>query len=287
MEKFMIPGAGGILERSVGGVKYILLQERHKKEAPMEEGLIEIPAGKIREFESIYDCLRREIKEETGLDVVHIEGEEDSIIYESNGYKVISYEPFASSQNIEGTYPIMVQTFICQVQGELVPGTNETRSLRWVSIDELKELLESRPGRFYPMHVNTLRKYIGMNVKTAALTLWRCRMAKYETVITGDFKTVVEHLDNDIMKSGLTMNLVDESNYTIGDTQIAVRVYDKYFMRNSSRASLSLTVAGHGDKLFISAIGAGGGQGVFFNFSLGAESELIEVVEASLRRYGK
>jgi hypothetical protein len=57
-----------------------------------------------------------------------------------------------------------------------------------------------------------------------------------------------------------------------------------FVQRNSSRASLSLTVAGHGDTLFISAIGAGGGQGVFFNFSLGAESELVAVVEASVKR---
>jgi hypothetical protein len=80
------------------------------------------------------------------------------------------------------------------------------------------------------------------------------------------------------------MNLVDESNYSSGDTRIAVRVYDKYFMRNKNRASLSLTIAGHGNQIFISAIGAGGGQGVLFNFSLGAEEQMVDVVRKCIER---
>ena len=164
-EKFTMPGAGGIIEKSIGGVKHILVQERCKHDAPLEKGLIEIPAGKIREFENIYDCLRREIKEETGLEVVEIEGETSSLIFESNGYKVLSYEPFASSQNIEGTYPIMVQTFICKVKGDLVASTNETRFLRWVSLEELENTLENHCNCLYPMHVNTLRKYLKLRRK--------------------------------------------------------------------------------------------------------------------------
>ncbi|MFZ5966974.1 MAG: NUDIX hydrolase [Bacillota bacterium] len=163
MERFMKPGAAGIIERVTEGIKYILVQERYKEDAPLEEGLIEIPAGKIREFENIYDCLRREIKEETGLDVVEIEGEKDSMIIESNGYKVLSYTPFASSQNIEGTYPIMVQAFICRVEGDLLSSSNEAKFLRWISLRELENLLKENWDQFYPMHVNTLKKYLEMN----------------------------------------------------------------------------------------------------------------------------
>jgi hypothetical protein len=107
-------------------------------------------------------------------------------------------------------------------------------------------------------------------------------MAKYEKVMSGQFESVINRLHEDILNSGMTMNLVDESNYTIGDTNIAVRVYDKYFMRNGNRASLSVTVVGHGNDIFVSAIGAGGGQGIIFNFSLGAEDDMVAVVEASI-----
>lgn len=109
-------------------------------------------------------------------------------------------------------------------------------------------------------------------------------MAKYERVIVGQFEKIVSRLQNDIGNSGLTMNLVDESNYTVGDTKIAVRVYDKYFMRNGNRASLSLTVVGHGSNIFISAIGAGGGKGIVFNFSLGAEDDMVAVVRESIEQ---
>ena len=109
-------------------------------------------------------------------------------------------------------------------------------------------------------------------------------MAKYERNVIGQFQEVINRLQNDIDNSGITMNLVDESNYTSGDTNIAVRVYDKYFMRNGNRASLSLTVVGRGNDIFISAIGAGGGQGILFNFSLGAEEDMVAIVRRSVER---
>jgi hypothetical protein len=109
-------------------------------------------------------------------------------------------------------------------------------------------------------------------------------MAKYEKTIIGQFEKVVKHLENYIGNSGISMNLVDESNYTTGDTKIAVRVYDKYFARNGNRASLSLTVAGYGSNIFISAIGAGGGSGIFLNFSLGAEDDMVAIVQESIEQ---
>jgi hypothetical protein len=55
-------------------------------------------------------------------------------------------------------------------------------------------------------------------------------------------------------------------------------------MRNGNRASLSLTVVGFKSNIFISAIGAGGGQGVFFNFSLGVEDDMVEIVQKSIEQ---
>lgn len=160
MELFAIPGVGGIIERNIDGIDYILIQDRCKDDAKLECGLLEIPAGKIREFENIFDCLRREIWEETGLKVTYIKGEDEAIVVESNGYEVLNYTPFSCSQNIQGTYPIMVQTFICNAEGELLNRSNETKNIRWISLIELKKLLESDKNLFYPMHVTTLEKYL-------------------------------------------------------------------------------------------------------------------------------
>lgn len=109
-------------------------------------------------------------------------------------------------------------------------------------------------------------------------------MAKFEKKIIGDFNYVVKKLEQEIIDSAVSMNLVDESNYNVDNMNIAVRVYDKYFMRNGNRASLSLTVVGHDNEIFISAIGAGGGQGIFFNFSLGAEDDMVYVVKSCIEK---
>lgn len=68
--------------------------------------------------------------------------------------------PFSCSQNIDGTYPIMVQIFICKASGKLLKSTNETKNIRWISLKELQHLLETNPKLFYLMHVDTLKKYI-------------------------------------------------------------------------------------------------------------------------------
>lgn len=117
MEQFSIPGAGGIVVKEINGEKNILMQARIKPHAPCEDGLLEIPAGKIRAFESIFDTLKREIMEETGLNVVEILGENQSTIFEGNSYKVINFMPFSCSQNLIGNYPIMVFVCICKIEG--------------------------------------------------------------------------------------------------------------------------------------------------------------------------
>lgn len=160
MEVFAKPAVGGIIEQNIDGIDCILVQERCKEDAKSEYGLLEIPAGKVRAFESIFDCLRREIWEETGLTLTEIQGEKEAKVYEANDYRVIHYEPFSSSQNIIGTYPIMVQIFICHAEGDILKQSNESKNIRWMPVLQLQSILDCEPDSFYPMHVDTLRKYI-------------------------------------------------------------------------------------------------------------------------------
>ena len=160
MEQFSIPGAGGIIVKEINGVKNILTQIRIKPDAPCENGLIEIPAGKNLAFESIFDTLKREIKEETGLDIIEILGENLSTIYEGSSYKVMNFMPFSCSQNLVGDYPVIVFVFICKVKGELLPFSDEAQKYKWTSIAELKQIIANAPQSLYPMHVDTLKKYV-------------------------------------------------------------------------------------------------------------------------------
>ena len=50
-ERFAIPAIGAIVERTINGKKHIIIQERWKENGDETNGLYELPAGKIREYE--------------------------------------------------------------------------------------------------------------------------------------------------------------------------------------------------------------------------------------------
>lgn len=111
-------------------------------------------------------------------------------------------------------------------------------------------------------------------------------MAKFEFRTIGNFDEIVRALDRAILDSALTMRLVEESLIVCRGARVSVRVYDQYFMRNSSRAALTLSVVEADGEVAISAIGSGGGTGAIFNFSYGAESKMVGVVEDAVRQMG-
>ncbi|WP_207751677.1 NUDIX hydrolase [Clostridium rhizosphaerae] len=160
IEVFAKPAVGAIIEKVSNDKRYILIQDRNKNNDDIETGMIELPAGKIREYENIFDALRREVWEETGLNITEIEGEEAKVCSFDSGYETISYLPFCSTQNLSGGYSIILQTFICHAEGELLKQTNETINIRWALLSEVEAILKTNPEKFYPMHINSLRKYI-------------------------------------------------------------------------------------------------------------------------------
>lgn len=160
MEIFAKPAVGAIIEKSEDGCNYVLVQERQKENGGTENGFLEIPAGKIREYESIFSALRREVWEETGLTVTEIIGEKDTIVSNVKDYKVISFTPFCSTQNLSGGYSLVLQTFVCHAEGTLRAMTNETANIRWVSQEACLQTLTNDINSFYPLHINALKKFL-------------------------------------------------------------------------------------------------------------------------------
>lgn len=111
-------------------------------------------------------------------------------------------------------------------------------------------------------------------------------MAKFQQKISGDIDQIVQSLNKDILSSAMSMESVDRVDVTINGIRSIIIVYDKYYMRNSSRASLTLNVIGDGTEIWVNAIGAGGGNGSIFNFSWGTEEDIISAVESSLHQMG-
>ena len=159
-EVFAIPAVGALIYRIKDNKLNILVQERYKENEIFEKGLLELPAGKIREYEDIFKALKREVEEETGLTVREIIGENNIDTREMGEYTVNSYVPFCCTQNLSGGYSIILQTFLCKVEGKIIPNSNETRNVRWMNVDDIYSSINKKLEAWYPMHINTLFKFI-------------------------------------------------------------------------------------------------------------------------------
>ena len=160
MEKFAIPCVAAIIEKIVNNEKYILIQTRQKEDGAETNGMLEVPAGKIREYENIFRALRREVKEETGLTITKILGEDRQISNLIDGNEVISYTPYCVTQNLSGAYSIILNTFLCEAEGELLAETNESQNIHWIKIEELRRFLKNNPEKIFLLHINALQKYL-------------------------------------------------------------------------------------------------------------------------------
>lgn len=160
-ETFAVPAVGAIIVKRVGDEEFILVQNRQKNNGDGTDGLLEIPAGKIREYENTFEALRREVWEETGLHITTIQGEDVSQFLDVVGNKTIMFSPYCVTQNLSGAYSIILSTFLCEAEGELLKQTNETENIRWMRRDDLKEIVDNSPESIFLMHVHALRKYLG------------------------------------------------------------------------------------------------------------------------------
>lgn len=110
-------------------------------------------------------------------------------------------------------------------------------------------------------------------------------MAKYERRFQGNFSEVLRFCEQTIEEGSTTISLEDQSNYTQGDTSVAVRVYERYSWTGSSRVSLSLTLVGANDELFVSLIASGGSQALVFKINTFGETAFLETISVPLEKY--
>lgn len=156
------PCVGAIIEKTENNERYILIQTRQKEDGNETNGMLEIPAGKIREYEDIFSALRREVLEETGLKITKVYGENDVISNQVGGVTTISFEPYCVTQNLSGAYSIILNTFLCEAEGNLLNHTNETQNIRWEKISNVERLLKEETESVFFMHTNALRKFFNL-----------------------------------------------------------------------------------------------------------------------------
>ncbi len=111
-------------------------------------------------------------------------------------------------------------------------------------------------------------------------------MARLSMKGTGNASEIVSLIINEVQNSAMSAELVDRIKRRFNDISYDLLVFEKYYMRSSNRASLSVCVIGQGGDIIVDAIGAGGGQGVFIRFSWGAEKNFVETIRKILTSRG-
>ena len=107
-------------------------------------------------------------------------------------------------------------------------------------------------------------------------------MAKYEREFCGDFDAALTKIHDAVMNGSYSASYEDGSDYGNGDFRCAVRVYERYSAMGGNRVSLSVTLAGSGDTLFLSAITSGGSQAMFFKVNTWGESAFLDSIRDAL-----
>ena len=110
-------------------------------------------------------------------------------------------------------------------------------------------------------------------------------MAKFECTLRGDFDEALRYFHDGILNGSLSASFEDES-YTMCDgVRCCVRVYERYSYSGGNRLSLTMTLVGDGEELFLSAITSGGSQGMFFKFNTWGEHSFLGAFRELVERY--
>ena len=110
-------------------------------------------------------------------------------------------------------------------------------------------------------------------------------MAKYECELHGDFDETLNYFHKGILEGSMSASYEDERYCQRAGVRCCVRVYERYSMAGGNRLSMTLTLVGDGEDLFLSAITAGGSQGILFKFNTWGEETFLDTLRELAERY--
>lgn len=136
----MFVNVRAIIEKDGLNGKEIVIQKRVKSNE--NKTPYELPGGRLNEYESFVEGLKREVYEETGLNVIKIYGEETKVETDDKNFNVEALKPFAVYQTLVGPVDSLGAYFRCEASGELLSEGDETENIMWISVEELHSSIE-------------------------------------------------------------------------------------------------------------------------------------------------
>jgi 8-oxo-dGTP pyrophosphatase MutT (NUDIX family) len=151
-----------ILEREHDGEIQVLIQTRWKPDRdPIYSGTLEIPAGGIHAYENVYEAVKREVREETGLRVTQFTPDLRTRSYASQDDDCFAFVPFCCQQQLKGGMPRIGLVFVCQVEDKTpTPRQGEVRETYWMSKAEIRQLVEETPEMIFTLQLPVLDYYL-------------------------------------------------------------------------------------------------------------------------------
>ena len=109
-------------------------------------------------------------------------------------------------------------------------------------------------------------------------------MAKFECILQGDYDQALRYFHDGILNGSMSASFEEESYFQSFGVRVTVRVYERYSMTGGNRLSMTLTLMGDGEKIYLSGITAGGSQGMFLKLNTFGEESFLEKVRELAER---
>lgn len=111
------------------------------------------------------------------------------------------------------------------------------------------------------------------------------RTARLAAERTEPIARTAERLNEYMRCSAFSAEKVLEERSTPGNAEIILLVYEKYYMRNGSYASLTVQLTDDGTRQTAVLAGSGGGEGLL-NWALGANADFVSSAADFLKKLG-
>lgn len=121
-------------------------------------GKLEIPGGRWRSGESPVDAIVREVAEETGLDVIRVDGV--SIDRLDDRRSVASIRPLVVVAGIDGAFPATHTVLVVEAVGTPLSAPGESADVRWWHLDEIRSAMAQNRDDFIPSTYAVLETYL-------------------------------------------------------------------------------------------------------------------------------